>query len=101
MCSSDLQLSYAIRVKAPTSIHIESFGTHRCDLRALERWVREIFPVEPNFIIAELGLRRPIYQPTASYGHFGHAHYPWEQLDLGRIEALQAFSGVNKGVGIV
>ena len=96
----NVQLSYAIGVKAPTSIHIDSFGTHVCDLRALERWVSDIFPVEPNFIIGELGLRQPIYLPTASYGHFGHANYPWEQLDPKKIQALQGFSGVNKGLGI-
>ena len=94
----NVQLSYAIGVSEPTSIHIDSFGTHRCDLNLLEQAIYDLFPVQPKAIIEAFGLKRPIYQPTASYGHFGNVDYPWEVLDPEKIQALQAISGVN-GVG--
>jgi S-adenosylmethionine synthetase len=90
-----VQLSYAIGLAEPTSIHIESFGTHRCDLKLLERTIYALFPVQPNVIIQEFGLKRPIYLPTATYGHFSDNNYPWEVLDEAKIKALRAISGVN------
>jgi S-adenosylmethionine synthetase len=84
-----VQLSYAIGVSEPTSVHIDSFGTHQVDLRLIEQCVRDVFPVTPNSIIEELGLKRPIYFPTASYGHFGNENFPWEQLDSKRIQKLK------------
>lgn len=91
----NVQLSYAIGVSEPTSIHIESFGTHRVDLDVLVSAIYDLFPVQPHAIVEAFGLRRPIYQPTASYGHFGNIKYPWEWLDPQKIKALQAISGVN------
>jgi S-adenosylmethionine synthetase len=91
-----VQLSYAIGVSEPTSIQIESFGTHRCDLNLIERAIYDLFPVKPFEIIKAFGLRRPIYQPTASYGHFGYVEYPWEVLDSRKIQALQAITGINQ-----
>ena len=84
-----VQLSYAIGVSEPTSVYIDSFGTHQVDLRLIEQCVRDVFPVTPNNIIEELGLKRPIYFPTASYGHFGNENFPWEQLDSKRIQKLK------------
>jgi S-adenosylmethionine synthetase len=92
----NVQLSYAIGVSEPTSIHIESFGTHRCDLNLLGSAIYNLFPVQPLNIIEAFGLKRPIYQPTAAYGHFGNTNYPWEVLDSAKIQALQAFTGVNR-----
>ena len=92
----NVQLSYAIGVSEPTSIHIDSFGTHRCDLNLLVSAIYDLFPVQPKAIIEAFGLKRPIYQPTASYGHFGNVDYPWEVLDPEKIQALQAISGVNQ-----
>ena len=92
----NVQLSYAIGVSEPTSIHIESFGTHRCDLDLIERALYGLFPVQPFVIIEAFGLKRPIYQPTASYGHFGYVEYPWEILDPKKIQALQAITGFNR-----
>ena len=92
----NVQLSYAIGVSEPTSIHIESFGTHRCDLNLLVRAIYDLFPVQPQTIIEAFGLKRPIYQPTASYGHFGNTNYPWEVLDSAKIQALQAITGINQ-----
>ena len=94
----NVQLSYAIGVSEPTSIHIDSFGTHRCDLNLLVSAIYDLFPVQPKAIIEAFGLKRPIYQPTASYGHFGNVDYPWEVLDSTKIQALRAISGVN-GIG--
>jgi S-adenosylmethionine synthetase len=94
----NVQLSYAIGVSEPTSIHIESFGTHRCDLNLLVSAIYDLFPVQPQTIIEAFGLKRPIYQPTASYGHFGNTNYPWEVLDSAKIHALQAITAVN-GIG--
>jgi S-adenosylmethionine synthetase len=91
----NVQLSYAIGVSEPTSIHIESFGTHRCDLNLLVRAIYDLFPVQPQAIIEAFGLKRPIYQPTASYGHFGNTNYPWEVLDSLKIQALQVITAVN------
>jgi len=92
----NVQLSYAIGVSEPTSIHVEAFGTHRCDLNLLVRAIYDLFPTEPLDIIETLRLREPIYQPTATYGHFGNPNYPWEVLDPARINALQAFTGINR-----
>ena len=92
----NVQLSYAIGVSEPTSIHIESFGTHRCDLNLIVSAIYDLFPVQPQTIIEAFGLRRPIYQPTASYGHFGNTNYPWEVLDSAKIKALQAIIGINQ-----
>jgi S-adenosylmethionine synthetase len=92
----NVQLSYAIGVSEPTSIHVEAFGTHRCDLNLLVRAIYDLFPTEPLDIIETLRLREPIYQPTATYGHFGNPNYPWEVLDPARIKALQAFTGINR-----
>jgi S-adenosylmethionine synthetase len=92
----NVQLSYAIGVSEPTSIHIESFGTHRCDLNLLVGAIYDLFPVQPQTIIEAFGLKRPIYQPTASYGHFGNTNYPWEVLDSAKIQALQAITGINQ-----
>ena len=92
----NVQLSYAIGVSEPTSIHIESFGTHRCDLNLLVSAICDLFPVQPKAIIEAFGLKRPIYQPTASYGHFGNVDYPWEVLDSAKIQALRAILWVNQ-----
>jgi hypothetical protein len=91
----NVQLSYAIGLAEPTSIHIESFGTHRCDLKLLERTIYALFPVQPLAIIEAFGLKRPIYLATATYGHFSNSDYPWEVLDDVKINALRAITGVN------
>ncbi len=94
MTKCNVQLSYAIGVAEPTSIHIESFGTHRCDLRELQEVIYWLFPVKPLDIIEKLELRRPIYQGTASYGHFGREDFPWEKLDSRKIKVLQGVTGI-------
>ena len=85
-----VQLSYAIGVSEPTSIHIESYGTHRCDLSTLVKVVYDLFPVKPNQIIDVFKLRNPIYAQTASYGHFGNENFPWEVINETIIDKLKA-----------
>jgi S-adenosylmethionine synthetase len=85
-----VQLSYAIGVSEPTSIHIESYGTHRCDLSKIVELIYDLFPVKPNQIIEVFQLRNPIYAQTAAYGHFGNENFPWEKLDNSILIKLKA-----------
>ena len=87
-----VQLSYAIGVSEPTSIHIESYGTHRCDLSTLVKVVYDLFPVQPNQMIEVFQLRNPIYAQTAAYGHFGNENFPWEKLDNSILIKLKALA---------
>lgn len=86
----ELQLSYAIGVAEPTSILIETFGTETVPHEIIVKAVRENFDLRPSGIIEMLGLRQPIFAPTAAYGHFGRldVELPWEQTD--KIAVLQA-----------
>jgi len=85
-----VQLSYAIGVSEPTSIHIESYGTHRCDLSKIVELIYDLFPVKPNQIIDAFQLRNPIYAQTAAYGHFGNDNFPWEVINETIIDKLKA-----------
>src|SRR5579872_4751591 len=79
----EIQVSYAIGKAEPLSIMIETFGTGRIPDGEILDLVHEYFDFRPAAIILNLGLRRPIYEPTASYGHFGRGDIeaPWEQTD--------------------
>ena len=79
----EIQLSYAIGVAHPTSIHVETFGTGKLSDTKLVEIIRENFDLRPAGIIKMLDLRRPIYKQTAAYGHFGRydLDLPWEKLD--------------------
>jgi len=81
--SCEVQLSYAIGVAEPVSIHIDTAGTGKVAEEELCRVVRELFPLSPGGIIDYLQLRRPIYQKTASGGHFGRSEeeFTWERTD--------------------
>jgi len=83
----ELQLSYAIGVAEPTSISIETFGTGKVDEEKLINAIRDNFDLRPKGIISMLDLLRPIYQQTASYGHFGRSDIdlPWEKTDKAEI----------------
>lgn len=79
----EVQLAYAIGVAEPVSIMVDTFGTgKRPDAQLADR-VRELFPLTPAGLIKHLNLLRPIYEPTASYGHFGRQepNFTWEQTD--------------------
>ncbi|MFT5423577.1 MAG: S-adenosylmethionine synthetase [Phycisphaerales bacterium] len=92
----EVQLSYAIGVAEPTSVHIDTFGTATVDEGKIAAAVREVFPLTPRGIIESLGLRKPIYHTTARHGHFGREPYTkgglnfftWEKTD--KAEALKA-----------
>ena len=77
---AEVQLAYAIGVAEPVSLHVDTFGTGREDVsdRVLESLLRQIFTLTPAGIIKHLDLRRPIYTPTAAYGHFGRTGFSWE-----------------------
>lgn len=79
----EVQLSYAIGVAEPTSIHVETFGTGRINNDDISKRVREHFDLSPAGIIEMLDLLRPIYLPTAAYGHFGRDGdtFTWERTD--------------------
>ncbi len=87
----EIQLSYAIGVAQPTSIMVDTFGTGKLSNEALVEMVRKEFDLRPAAIIKMLDLRRPIYKPTAAYGHFGRndLNLPWEKTD--KAEALKAY----------
>lgn len=91
----EIQVSYAIGKARPVSVSVETFGTAVVDEALIERAVAEVFDLRPAGIIRAFDLRRPLYRPTATYGHFGDrpGDRPWERLD--RLEALKAsVSGV-------
>lgn len=90
----EIQLSYAIGVAEPTSISVETFGTGRVSDDRIIELVRAHFDLRPRGIIKMLDLLRPIYLPTAAYGHFGRddVDLPWERTD--KAEALRADAGL-------
>jgi S-adenosylmethionine synthetase len=87
----EIQLSYAIGVARPTSIHVETFGTGKVADEKIVGIIRENFDLRPAGIIKMLDLRRPIYKQTAAYGHFGRLdlNLPWEKLD--KVDTLKKY----------
>lgn len=79
----EIQVSYAIGVSEPTSISIDTYGTGKLSDDEIVNLVREHFDLRPRGLIEMLDLRRPIYQPTAAYGHFGREeeNFTWEKID--------------------
>ena len=90
----ELQVSYAIGVARPLSLAIETFGTGKVPDEAIHELIKKHFDFRPAKIIHELDLRRPIYRPTAAYGHFGRddIEAPWERTD--KAEILRADAGL-------
>ncbi|MDX1733236.1 MAG: methionine adenosyltransferase [Halioglobus sp.] len=86
----EIQVSYAIGVAEPTSISIDTFGTGKLTDERIAELVREHFDLRPKGLIEMLDLKRPIYQKTAAYGHFGRedADFSWEKTD--KADALKA-----------
>ena len=91
----ELQLSYAIGVAQPLSISVETFGTGNISDQRIIELIREHFDMRPAAIIRDLDLRRPIYQATAAYGHFGRTDIdaPWERID--KSESLRHEAGLD------
>ena len=83
-----VQLAYAIGVAEPVSVFVNTYGTGNVSDEKLAGVIRETFHLTPRGITETLDLLRPIYQATASYGHFGRDIFPWERLD--KVDALKS-----------
>ena len=90
----EVQVSYAIGVAHPLSVNVETFGTAKISDQNIDALINEYFDLRPGAIIRDLGLRKPIYQKTAAYGHFGRddIEFPWERTD--KAEALKSAAGL-------
>ena len=86
----EIELAYAIGVSHPLSIMVDTFGTGEVDDRVIEAAVERVFDLRPGAIIRDLDLRRPIFEKTAAYGHFGRElpEFTWERRD--RVDELRA-----------
>jgi S-adenosylmethionine synthetase len=82
----EIQIAYAIGVAQPVSILIRTFGTNKIPEEKIEELVRKHFDLRPRAIIDHLNLRRPIYEKTAAYGHFGREDpdFTWEKTDMAK-----------------
>ncbi|MGZ4523238.1 MAG: methionine adenosyltransferase [Mycobacteriaceae bacterium] len=89
----EVQVAYAIGKAAPVGLFVETFGTENGDPAKIQQAISEVFDLRPGAIIRDLDLLRPIYAPTASYGHFGRTDIdlPWEHTD--RADALRSLAG--------
>ena len=83
----EIQLAYAIGVPYPVSIMVDTFGTGKVNESSLSKAINEVFDCSPAGIIKILDLKKPIYQATSAYGHFGRNEFSWEKLD--KLEALK------------
>ena len=90
----EIELAYAIGVSYPLSIMVDTFGTGRVDEATITEAVKRVFDLRPGAIIRDLDLRRPIYEKTAAYGHFGRedTDFTWERTD--RVAELRAACGL-------
>lgn len=77
----EIQVWYAIWVAKPVSIYVDCFGTEKVSREKIIETINANFDLSPRWIITKLDLRRPIYQKTASYWHFGRPEFSWEKLD--------------------
>ncbi len=93
----EIQVSYAIGVAEPVSIRVDTFGTSKLSNEQIVDAVTKVFDFTPRGIITALDLRRPIYNKTAAYGHFGRteAGFTWEKTD--RVEDLRKVLGLKSG----
>ncbi len=92
----EVQVAYAIGMSHPVSVFIDTFGTETVDRKAIERAIDDVFDLRPAAILRDLDLRRPIYQATASYGHFGressNGTFPWERTN--RVDDVKSALGL-------
>lgn len=87
----EVQLAYAIGVSEPVSIMVNTFGTGTIDDGEIEKIVAKVFDLTPKGLISALDLRKPIFQRTASYGHFGRKEFAWE--DTNKVADLKDLAG--------
>ncbi|MBO0856311.1 MAG: methionine adenosyltransferase [Nocardia sp.] len=90
----EVQVAYAIGKAAPVGLFVETFGTEKTAPESIAKAIGEVFDLRPGAIIRDLDLLRPIYAPTAAYGHFGRTDVdlPWERTD--RADKLRAAAGL-------
>jgi S-adenosylmethionine synthetase len=91
---AEVQIAYAIGIARPVSVMVDTFGTNKIDEEKINKIVEEHFDLRPAAIIKDLDLIRPIYQKTASYGHFGRnePEFTWEKLD--KIDQIREAAGL-------
>jgi S-adenosylmethionine synthetase len=94
---AEVQVAYAIGVAEPVSVMVETFGTERLTRERIDRLVAEHFDLRPAALREALDLHRPIYRPTAAYGHFGRDGLSWEATD--RADALREAAGLEETTG--
>ena len=89
----EVQVAYAIGKAAPVGLFVETFGSETVAPVKIEKAIGEVFDLRPGAIVRDLDLLRPIYAPTAAYGHFGRTdiELPWESTD--RADALKSLAG--------
>ncbi|MBI4478556.1 MAG: methionine adenosyltransferase [Acidobacteria bacterium] len=94
----EVQLAYAIGVPEPVSVMVDTYGTSTVAEEKLESIIREVFPLTPLEIIDYLRLRRPIYEQTAAYGHFGRREpdFTWELTN--KAEEIRHAAGLSSEV---
>jgi S-adenosylmethionine synthetase len=97
----EVQLAYAIGVARPISISVETYGTGQIPDEEIVKLIEANFDLRPGAIIRDLRLRRPIFQPTAAYGHFGRTDIdaPWEGTD--KADAMRSAAGIPVGRSLV
>jgi S-adenosylmethionine synthetase len=85
----EIEVAYAIGMAWPLSLNIETFGTNKVDDEKIIKAINEVFDLRPGAIIRDLDLRKPIYQKTAAYGHFGRddIEFSWERIN--KVKDLQ------------
>ena len=90
----EIEVAYAIGVARPLSLNIETFGTGKVDDEKIVKDINEVFDLRPGAIIRDLDLRKPIYQKTASYGHFGRddIEFSWERTN--KVTDLKSAAGL-------
>ena len=90
---AEVQVSYGIGIAKPISVSVETFGTNKVPDSRIVELIDKHFDLRPGAIIKKLDLRRPIYKPTAAYGHFGRADIdlPWEQTDRAAVLRREGF----------
>lgn len=88
----EVQVAYAIGVSHPVSVMVETFGTEKIDRNKITELVDEHFDLRPGAFRKDLNLHRPIYVPTAAYGHFGRDGFSWEATD--KVDELRAAAGL-------
>jgi S-adenosylmethionine synthetase len=83
----EVELAYAIGVPYPVSVMVDTFGTAQADEKKIEDAVQKVFDLSPAGIIKTLDLKRPVFQKTSTYGHFGREEFSWEKTD--KVKDLQ------------